>query len=133
LKQAGLGDEDLARLGPWRPMPELGLPTWGETPEPTRSDSHAWSAHPNYDLLTTVAGVNPASPGFATVLIEPHLGALTSAKASVPTPKGPVTVSYARSGNALTSDVTLPAGVTGTLRWNGKDTPLKPGTQHLVH
>jgi alpha-L-rhamnosidase len=133
LKQAGLGDEYLTRLGPWRQMLDLGLTTWAETPEPTRSDSHAWTAHPNYDLLTTVAGVNPASPGFATVLIEPHLGSLTRAKASVPTPKGPVTVSYARSGNALTSDVTLPAGVTGTLRWNGKDTPLRPGTQHLVH
>ena len=68
MKQAGLGDDYLARLGPWRQMLELGLTTWAETPEPTRSDSHAWTAHPNYDLLTTVAGVNPASPGFASVL-----------------------------------------------------------------
>ena len=37
----------LAELGPWRTMLELGLSTWAETPEPTRSDSHAWSAHPN--------------------------------------------------------------------------------------
>ena len=77
MKTAGLGDDYLLRLGPWRKMLDLGLTTWAETPEPTRSDSHAWSAHPNYDLLTTVAGVEPATPGFATVRIQPHLGTLT--------------------------------------------------------
>ena len=35
-------------------MLQLGLTTWAEKPEPTRSDSHAWSAHPNYGLLATI-------------------------------------------------------------------------------
>src|SRR6266851_3707029 len=35
-------------FGPWREMVSLGLTTWAEQPEPTCSDSHAWSAHPNY-------------------------------------------------------------------------------------
>src|SRR5918993_1486262 len=131
MKAAGLGDEYLQRLGPWREMLDLGLTTWAETPEPTRSDSHAWSAHPNYDLLTTVAGVEPATPGFATVRIRPHLGTLTSAKAAVATPRGLVVVNYARSGDSLTADVTLPAGMTGTLHWKGKETSLRPGTQHV--
>jgi len=76
LERAGLADLYLGSLGPWRRMLELGLTTWAETAEPTRSDDHAWSAHPNYDLLTLVAGIRPASPGFRTVLIAPHLGAL---------------------------------------------------------
>ena len=42
-----------------------------ETPEPTRSDSHAWSAHPNYGLLATVLGVRPDAPGFRSVRIAP--------------------------------------------------------------
>ena len=67
-------------------MLDLGLTTWAETPEPTRSDSHAWSAHPNYDLLTTVAGVEPATPGFATVRIQPHLGTLTRRRRPSPRP-----------------------------------------------
>ena len=37
-------------------MLDLGLTTVPEKPEPTRSDSHAWSAHPNYGLLATVLG-----------------------------------------------------------------------------
>ena len=115
-------------------MLDLGLTTWAEKPEPTRSDSHAWSAHPNYDLLTTVAGVEPASPGFATVRIQPHLGSLTTAKASVATPRrASSAVSYARSGDALTADVTLPAGVTGTLPVEGEGHPPRPGTQHIVN
>jgi len=64
LEHAGLGDLYLQLLGPWKSMLARGLTTWAESPEPTRSDSHAWSAHPNYDLLTIVAGVHPKSPGF---------------------------------------------------------------------
>jgi len=131
LKKAGLADEYLAQLGPWRTMLELGLSTWAETPEPTRSDSHAWSAHPNYDLLTTVAGILPAKPGFSEVRIEPHLGSLKTLKASVPTPRGMVTVKYERKGDELNADVTLPEAVTGTLAWQGREVPLKPGNQRL--
>jgi alpha-L-rhamnosidase len=131
LAHAGLGDEYLARLGPWREMLSLGLTTWAETPEPTRSDSHAWSAHPNYGLLTTVAGVEPATPGFGTVRIEPHLGPLTSVAASVATPKGMIEVAYKRSAESLTATVTLPPEVSGTFVWKGKETVLKTGTQKI--
>jgi alpha-L-rhamnosidase len=41
LDHAGMGDEYLKLLGPWRQMVSLGLTTWAEQPEPTRSDSHA--------------------------------------------------------------------------------------------
>ncbi|MES1167968.1 MAG: alpha-L-rhamnosidase, partial [Oleiharenicola lentus] len=81
LKSAGLGDQYLARLGPWHAMLKLGLTTFAEKPDPTRSDCHAWSASPVYELLATVCGIEPASPGFATVRIEPHLGHLTRASA----------------------------------------------------
>jgi alpha-L-rhamnosidase len=76
LVHSGLGDRYRDTLGPWKTMIANGLTTWAEQPEPTRSDSHAWSAHPNYDLLTIVAGILPASPDFATVRVEPHLGGL---------------------------------------------------------
>jgi hypothetical protein len=131
LVRAGLGDEYLARLRPWRDMLALGLTTWAEMPEPTRSDSHAWTAHPNYDLLTTVAGVTPAAPGFATVKIAPHMGALATLSADVATPRGLVQVRYSRSAGGLAADITLPAGVTGTFSWKGTDTPLRAGRQQL--
>jgi alpha-L-rhamnosidase len=132
LKKAGLGDDYLAQLTPWRDMLALGLTTWAEKPEPTRSDSHAWSAHPNYDLLTTVAGIEPSAPGFRTVRIAPHLGALRAVRASVPTPKGLVEVSYTKKGDRLSAEITLPPDVSGTFEWNGRTVALRPGTQTIA-
>ena len=61
LRESGLSDRYVERLAPWRQMLALGLTSTPENPEPTRSDTHAWAAHPNYGLLATVLGVRPAS------------------------------------------------------------------------
>ena len=66
-----MGDFYLRTLDPWRHMLEQGLTTTPEYPDPSRSDTHAWSAHPAYDLVTMIAGIRPGAPGFATVRIEP--------------------------------------------------------------
>lgn len=129
LAKAGLADRYLEQLGPWYTMLDLGLTTWAEKPEPTRSDSHAWSAHPTLDLLHIVAGIAPAAPGFTRVRIAPHLGTLQTLDAAVPTPRGDVAVSYAKEGTALKATITLPEGVTGTLVWGASTAPLVPGTQ----
>jgi hypothetical protein len=132
LDKLGLGDLYLAQLEPWREMLELGLSTWAESPFDTvRSDCHAWSAHPNYDLLTIVAGIRPAEPGFRSVRIEPHLGTLGRLEARMPHPKGEIEVSYRRDGDALDATVTLPPGLGGELAWHGRSQPLQPGRQTL--
>jgi alpha-L-rhamnosidase len=136
LDHAGMGDQYLRLLGPWRKMISLGLTTWAEQPEPTRSDSHAWSAHPNYDFLTIVAGVRPASPGFATVLVAPHLGSLKHVSATVPHPKGTIEVEYmveptSVGASSVKAVVVLPSGVSGELLWDGKTSTLHQGKQEL--
>ena len=131
MKQAGLGDEYLSMLGPWRDMLNRGLTTFAEKPDPTRSDCHAWSASPVYELLATVCGVEPASPGFATVRIEPHLGSLKHAEGKVMHPKGEIIVSLQRENEGLEAKVSLPAGITGTFVWKGITTELKSGDQVL--
>jgi hypothetical protein len=132
MKKAGLGDEYLAQLDPWRQMLALGLTTWAENPEPTRSDCHAWSAHPNFDLLATVAGIEPSAPGFREVAIEPHLGPLKQLKATLPHPAGNIVVSYQRQERGLVADVTLPVNLSGWFYWQGKKVALHPGRQHIV-
>jgi alpha-L-rhamnosidase len=131
VEHAGMGDEYLKLLGPWRAMVSLGLTTWAESPEPTRSDSHAWSAHPNYDFLRIVAGIRPGSPGFGMVTIEPHPGELGSLKAAMPIPRGMVEVEYLEFAPEIAARVKLPEGVTGQLVWKGKSFALKPG-ENLV-
>jgi hypothetical protein len=129
LVHAGMGDLYLQLLGPWREMISLGLTTWAESPEPTRSDSHAWSSHPNFDLLTIVAGIRPKAAGFERVVIEPHLGALMRVDADLPTPRGMVGVQYRREANGVKAQITLPTGMSGELVWKGHETLVREGRQ----
>ncbi|GAC1424067.1 MAG: hypothetical protein NVSMB62_20800 [Acidobacteriaceae bacterium] len=131
LVHAGLGDRYLDTIGPWRTMLDLGLSTWAEQPEPTRSDSHAWSAHPNIDLLATVAGILPAAPNFARVDINPALGPLHHLVALEPSPLGNIRVEYTATAEGVSARVNLPDGLFGTLHWNAKSYALKPGVNNL--
>ena len=132
VEHAGMGDQYLQLLGPWRDMMSLGLTTWAESPEPTRSDSHAWSAHPNYDLLTIVAGIRPKTPGFGEILLEPHLGSLDHVNSAMPTPSGIVEVQFDRTVKGVRAQVKLPTNRSGEMIWNGKRLELHPGTQRLM-
>ena len=131
LEHAGLGDLYLNELTPWRNMLRMGLSTWAETPEPTRSDSHAWSASPNYDLLTIVAGIRPDAPGFARVKIEPHLGQLTHLEATMPHAAGDIHVSYRKVEGSWLASIDLPTGLSGELVWSGRSYPLHPGSEEF--
>ncbi len=131
IDHAGMGDQYLQLLQPWREMVSLGLTTWAEQPDPTRSDSHAWSAHPNYDLLTIVAGIRPGTPGFATVTIAPHLGTLKHVSAAVPSPKGNIEAEYTSGNSGVVAVINLPVGVSGELQWNGKRSKLHEGKQEM--
>lgn len=130
LKKTGLGDQLVAQLKPWRDMLALGLTTFAENPEPTRSDCHAWSASPLYDFLSITCGINPAEPGFKSVRIIPYLGDLNSVDGRMPHPAGEIVVQFQKTPTGgLTGSVTLPTNLTGMLRWKGKSLPLKAGKQ----
>ena len=128
LEHAGLGDLYLSSLGPWRALLPMGFSTWPEIAGDSRSDSHAWSAHPTYDLLTIVGGIHPGSPGFRTVRIAPELGDLKKLTVRYPHPLGEIVVHYEVSGNSLHAEITLPPGLTGTFEWKGKSHILSGGT-----
>jgi alpha-L-rhamnosidase len=132
VEHAGMGDRYLDLLGPWREMVGLGLTTWAEQPEPSRSDSHAWSSHPNFDLLTIVAGIRPKTSGMSSVRIEPHLGALHHVTSAVAHPKGLVEVKYDLDGKTFHASVNLPPGVTGEFVWKGKTHNLHTGGQEFT-
>jgi alpha-L-rhamnosidase len=129
LEHAGLGDRYLGQLQPWYKMLDMGLSTWAETPEPTRSDCHAWSASPNYDLLTIVAGIRSDAPGFKRVRVSPHLAGLHHLDAFLPHPNGSIHTDYNLKGNRWNATITLPLGTEGELSWKNKAWPLHPGIQ----
>ena len=63
LEKAGQANQFTASLIPWKQMLDAGLTTFAETPDPTRSDCHAWSASPVYYFLSLVSGIKPGCTG----------------------------------------------------------------------
>ena len=99
-RRSGEGERYLPELEPWREMLDVGLSTFAEIPSAgTRSDCHAWSAHPNYDLLRIVAGVKPGAPG----LRAPSASSPTSARSTASTRRCPTRAGRSPSRTAATA------------------------------
>lgn len=124
FEHAGLADRYHALLRTWRELLALNYTTWPESRGKTRSDTHAWSAHPTTDLLGIVAGIRPGAPGYARLRIEPHLGALRQLDATAATPRGPVSVRYQIRDAKLFAEITAPAGLPGEFVWQGRSHAL---------
>ncbi len=103
------------RLDYWRGLAGHGFTTVPEMPEPSRSDCHAWGAHPRFHAAATILGIRPAAPLFEAVRITPMLGSMSSAAGTWPHPRGDITVSLHRSDDGLHGTIELPPGLPGVL------------------
>lgn len=128
---AGLTDRYIELLASWRDLLQRNFTTWPETPDPSRSDTHAWSAHPTIGLAEYVAGIRPDAPGFARVRIEPHLGELTNLDAALVHPRGSIETQYTVRGGKLSAVITLPPGLAGVFSWRDRSIELVPGTNRI--
>ncbi|MFY9235484.1 MAG: hypothetical protein WAO58_13615 [Fimbriimonadaceae bacterium] len=115
----------LQELQPWKEMIESGLTTFAENPEPTRSDCHAWSAHPILGFFQIVAGVTSIAPGWKKAKIMPHPGSLRRFNARIAHPDGELRVAYEDGKLFINSPVPF------QLAWDGKSASLAPGTHKL--
>jgi alpha-L-rhamnosidase len=132
LEHAGLGDLYLSSLGLWRELLPMGFSTWPEMPGDSRSDSHAWSAHPTYDLLTIVGGIHPGTPAFHTVRIAPALGDLKKLTVRYPHPLGEIVAHYQWAGELLKVEILLPEGLEGSFEWHGATHSLHAGKTTFI-
>jgi alpha-L-rhamnosidase len=89
----------------------------GPVPSGSTSLAHGWSSGPTSALTGYVLGVRPASPGYATWTVQPQPGDLAWAQGQVPTPHGPISVSWSRDARTgtITMDVRAPRGTSGTM------------------
>jgi len=127
LKKVGKADQYLSMLQFWYNMLDLGLTTFAEEPEPSRSDCHAWSSSPLFDFLATVCGIEPDSLGFRSVKIEPSPGHLNTVEGIVPHPLGKIEVKLKKEGEALTGSIILPAGLHGRYMYKSCEVILQEG------
>jgi len=128
----GRTDLFLKKLDVWREYVKMGLRTPLEGPGDSRSDCHAWSSNPIYHLHTGIAGVNPAEPGFKTVVVRPQPGPLKWIKSKTSTPKGYVVTDLRFDGEKVSGTVTLPEGLTGSFLWRGKSFELVSGANSIA-
>jgi hypothetical protein len=122
----------LERMELWHELREHGFRTPVESPEPSRSDCHAWGSHPLFHYGATILGIRPAELGFRSVTMRPQLGPLTWAAGRVPHPRGEIQVEVRRDNQHLQAQIALPDGVGGVLYWRGQRVELHPG-QGLYH
>lgn len=132
LKKVGLGDLYLDNLKPWEIMIEQGLTTFAERALEGRSDCHAWSAHPCFDFLATVCGIESISPGFTKIRIQPHLGNLKNIRGKMPHPNGNIIFEFRKTGESgLSAYIDLPENIVGEFIWKDHKQSLTPGKQEL--
>ncbi len=131
LRLAGRTDALLERMQLWYDLPAEGLRTCLEQPEPSRSDCHAWGAHPIYHACASIAGVRPAGLGADQVIVRPQLGPLEFADVELFIAQGRVCASLRRTGSGLGGSIELPANVTGVLHHAGQEIPLRPGVNRI--
>jgi hypothetical protein len=130
-RELGRIDQFFKRLEFWFEMERLGFKTTYEMNDPTstRSDCHAWGAHPLYHYFSSVLGIRPTSAGCATVEIAPQLGSLERAGGRLVHPRGDIVVELRTENGALHGQVELPEGVTGQLRLGDRTMVLHEGRQ----
>jgi hypothetical protein len=123
----GDGDAILNRLDLWRGLVKNGLKTTIEMPEPTRSDCHAWGAHPIYHTYASLLGIRPTDANFSRVQINPAVSSLEELSGTLVTPRGNIIASI----NGKVLDVSLPDGLPATIIF-GKRTINVTGGNHRL-
>ena len=120
------------RMALWYELEAKGLKTTVEEPEPTRSDCHAWGAHPLYHYYATILGIRPAEMGFASVAIRPQLGPLTAARGTLVHPLGRINMDLAVRDGRIFGTVELPTGLSGRIHLGDTVQELQPGNQDVA-
>jgi alpha-L-rhamnosidase len=125
MNQVGAGDLYFDLLDHWRTLLGRGLTTFPEGV--SRSDCHAWSASPDFEMLASFAGIQPQGQGFKKVIVKPLLQKLDKIVCSMPHWAGKIDVILEKNGKQLKGSVVLPDGITGRLEWGSSKIDLVSG------
>ena len=101
------------------------------------SAAHGWSTGVLPALTNDLLGATPTGPGFATWNVQPHPGTVTWAQGQLPTPHGPLGVSWSNgsAGARFSMTVIAPPGTTGDVAVpaNGSAVQVRVDGQLVFH
>jgi hypothetical protein len=120
LAKTGLYARSLPLWDDWKAQVDLHLTSWVEDPVSVRSDCHAWGALPLYEFPTELLGVQPLTPGFASISVAPRISGLQEVSGCAMTPHGAVHIAWSMQESrfnlrverpdAIPVQITLPNG-----------------------
>jgi hypothetical protein len=121
LYEAGRPDIALERmtatdLRSWYNMLRVGstitLEAWDNQFKPNQDWNHAWGAAPGNIIPRYLMGIRPLEPGFSKVLIQPQPASLKSASITIPSIRGPISVSFENNPpQKFTMQIEIPVNV----------------------
>lgn len=100
----------------WYTMIQAGatscMEAWHPDQKSNCSYNHQWTASPISMIVEHVLGIQPAEPGWEAVRFDPHIfRSVDQISLKIPTPKGPIQVSYSLDNHKVTFDLELPSDV----------------------
>jgi hypothetical protein len=132
--------DEIKRLYGWMASHDPGTTDWegigagGSMYEgPYTSAAHGWSTGVVSELTNQLLGAAPATPGYATWTVQPHPGTVRWARGQLPTPHGPLQVSWTNGTDAFQLTVVAPAGTSGTVTLpGGRTVHVGSGRHHFT-
>jgi hypothetical protein len=122
MSENGMGASALARIRQyWGGMVDQGAQTlweYGVYPEGLKtrtkaaSNCHGFGATPVAFFHASILGVRPLTPGFTEFTFDPEPHDLAFAEGRIPTPQGPIQVSWKRQGDVLHAEIQIPQACT---------------------
>ncbi len=92
----------------------ITMEAWDMKYKPNLDWNHAWGAVPANIIPRGLWGIQPKTPGFGLVSVQPQMGSLESSSIKVPTIKGQIKAKFEKPGARLSRyTIDLPANMAG--------------------
>lgn len=126
-EKSGCYAETKSQWRKWIQLIDEHCTTCPETPENARSECHAWSALPMYEMIHTMAGIRKKKAGSREIEISPNMELLPDLEGAAVTEHGIIRFSYRRQKNSTAYKILMPKGLSGTFVYpDGKTEHLEP-------
>lgn len=116
----------------WIRLLEEHCTTCPETPFNSRSECHAWSALPMYELIAVIAGIRRELGHPERVEICPHMDYLPDLEGKVITEYGEIVFRYEPEKAGMRYEIMLPEGMEGRFLGSGGETVLLRNGKNVI-
>lgn len=99
----------------------ITLEAWDPKYKPNLDWNHAWGAAPANIIPRLLVGVEPLEPGFGKARIKPRTASLSDVSATIPTIRGPISVTIRRDESEYRLKCTIPANMSAELHLPASD------------